>query len=104
RAETEQAATVVLLSSPASSKAPGRRVARCSVPLLIINSCMSKQRSAGHRTVHIRPQALRAGSGVKGGRRAGASRPLVSPGGGGPESPRVRLFHPHGRSRNREDE
>src|SRR5690606_26085352 len=63
RAETEQAATVVLLSSPASSKAPGRRVARCSVPLLIINSCMSKQRSAGHRTVNIRPQALRAGSG-----------------------------------------
>jgi len=33
------------------------------VPLLIINSCMSKQRSAGHRTVNIRPQALRAGSG-----------------------------------------
>src|SRR5690606_35588585 len=66
RAETEQAATVVLLSSPASSKAPGRRVARCSVPLLIINSCMSKQRSAGHRTVNIRPQALRAGSGMKG--------------------------------------
>src|SRR5690606_31110298 len=64
RAETEQAATVVLLSSPASSKAPGRRVARCSAPLLIINSGMSKQRSAGHRTVNIRPQALRAGSGV----------------------------------------
>jgi len=27
---------------------------------------MSKQRSAGHRTVNIRPQALRAGSGVSG--------------------------------------
>jgi len=26
---------------------------------------MSKQRSAGHRTVNIRPQALRAGSGFK---------------------------------------
>src|SRR5690606_13052537 len=60
--------TVVLPSSPASSKAPTPDVARCSALHLISHSCVSKQRPARRRTINIRPQPLCAGSGFTGAR------------------------------------
>src|SRR5690606_6784601 len=56
--------TVVLPSSPASSKVPTPDVARCSALLLIRHSSVSKQRPARRRTIKIRPQPLCAGSGL----------------------------------------
>src|SRR5690606_3654330 len=58
--------TVVLPSSPASSKVPTPDVARCAALLLIRHSSVSKQRPARRRTIKIRPQPLCAGSGFRG--------------------------------------
>src|SRR5690606_36614843 len=58
--------TVVLPSSPASSRVPTTDVARSSALLLIRHSSVSKQRPASRRTIKIRPQPLCAGSGFSG--------------------------------------